>query len=395
MSQPSIQLFNPPFDPTGYLSITGAQLLQYITGLTTLADKGLFIPTTDIALVATVPDANTTTEWQSYGWIRRQTSAVSLYLWNPTAADNIDPNTSQNLLKWYSITSASIPDGSITNAKLANNAVTDAKVNDVSFGKITGVPTYIQSGAAAGGSLAGNYPNPTLAAGVVGTANIANGAVGTNQLAVGAVTLSNVSLAGSSALQMIRVNAGNTALESFTQVITQIAAPSAGDALKKVRVNAAGNGFESVFIGTLQTVVKKVTSGTTSTVIPYDNTEPQVGEGAEAASVSITPISATSLLRFKFGAWLDNNGSTTITLALFTSASVSAIQAVTTTINSTCAYLEVDAVIASPGTSAITVSVRYGGSAGDTSFNADSAGAKYGTAANSYLIATEFVGTLS
>jgi len=46
---------------------------------------------------------------------------------------------------------------------LADLSVTNAKVNDVAWGKITGAPASFPPSGAAGGSLAGTYPAPTLA----------------------------------------------------------------------------------------------------------------------------------------------------------------------------------------------------------------------------------------
>ena len=80
------QDLNAPFDPTAYLNITGAQLLQLITGATPGTNNGIVIATSDVAGVPDVPDAATTTKWKNYIWLRRGATSNTPYIWNDAAA---------------------------------------------------------------------------------------------------------------------------------------------------------------------------------------------------------------------------------------------------------------------------------------------------------------------
>src|SRR5262245_59194916 len=55
--------------------------------------------------------------------------------------------------------------GSYPNPSIAGGAVGDAEIADVAWSKVTGAPTTFPPSGAASGDLTGTYPAPTIGAG--------------------------------------------------------------------------------------------------------------------------------------------------------------------------------------------------------------------------------------
>lgn len=118
------------------------------------------------------------------------------------------------------------------------------------------------------------------------------------------------------------------------------------------------------------------TFNSNAATIPFDNTPPQISEGTQAVSVSITPASSANVLRAFSGGTVGNSTSgVAVALALFRSDQTDALNAASSAISGVnlYEYLEVSRSFLSGTTSSITISSRFGGSSGTSAINGGSA----------------------
>lgn len=248
--------FQASFDPTGYVTINGAQLLQLISGAYPFTDKGMIMSTDDVSGNPTVPDAATTTKWKNYFWRRQSATSVSVYVWNDSAA------TDATYLKWVSINIAGIGVQSIVDAMIADNTITDIKIASVSYSKISGAPSSIAPTGVAGGSLSGTYPNPAIADAAISTAKVVDLAITDAKLAASSVVEAKIA-AGSVALTKLKADAAVFLVLSGSVVIW------AGDNVPAGYLQCDGSTKNAADYPTLATAL---TSGIDSTEYIYGGT---------------------------------------------------------------------------------------------------------------------------
>lgn len=199
MAQPTTQDLLAPFDPTGYVNISGAQLLQLITGASPNTDIGMIVLTVDVAGVPQVPNAVNTIKWESYMWLRVSTNFVTAYVWNPGGA------TDATYLNWVTLSSAAIGPGTIQGYMIATATIPATAIISIQSSQITGsvVPAWLaqlnagSTGYATNGLMNSNslifgamngvgstVANPIFGAAVVTLANMAKQSVAGNPVAL-------------------------------------------------------------------------------------------------------------------------------------------------------------------------------------------------------------------
>ena len=148
--------------------------------------------------------------------------------------------------------------------------------------------------------------------------------------------------------------------------------------------------------------VKNVTLGTivtTSAAIPFDNTIPQIGEGAEAFTLSITPISATSKLSIRAysGCMGCSTNNRQVILSLFKDTTANALTCALGGFQAAgTAEMAVDLThfMTAGTTNAITFRVRFGANdSGSASLNGNPAdGQRFGGVAATGMTIMEIKG---
>lgn len=130
----------------------------------------------------------------------------------------------------------------------------------------------------------------------------------------------------------------------------------------------------------------------TSTVIPYDNSIPQISEGKEFTTISFTPISASSTLVIECLVYAGISATSQVAIALFVDATANALAAGAARVDGTqIVALPLTYKVASGSTSSRTYRLRYGPSAGTAYINGASIGALYNGVMTSGIRVTEIL----
>ncbi|MFA6125445.1 hypothetical protein [Sphingomonas sp.] len=208
------------------------------------------------------------------------------------------------------------------------------------------------------------------------------------------ITLSPVP-AAYAAGQTFRFIAGFANTSSITLNVNGLGAKtlklSSGAVNLRVGDIIAGGVYQVTYDGTNFVTTLDVSSGTivgsatttsstqasTASTIPFDNTKPQSGEGAEYTQIatSYTPVYASSLLEVTvFIPIVDLDEAGTVTYALFKNSDADAVQSVCHTWAAATVPrpLSMTYIVAAGSTSAATFKLRYGADAGTAAINSPS-----------------------
>jgi len=128
-------------------------------------------------------------------------------------------------------------------------------------------------------------------------------------------------------------------------------------------------------------------------VIPYDDTIPQIGEGTQIISVTITPKSITNKLRCRFRTQAGANAATAVSAALFLGSGANALAAVGTSITATGFSFNMmfEHEFVPGATTAQTLTVRVGPAASICRLNGTVSGRVFGGVNVTTLVVEEVV----
>lgn len=154
-------------------------------------------------------------------------------------------------------------------------------------------------------------------------------------------------------------------------------------------------GYAQLALGvSIQTVYNTYTAGATgTTTIPNDDTIPQITEGTEFMTLSVTPKSATNILVIEVNTLLSHSAAVGVIGAIYQDATANALAAdsVRNTAAGELNTLNVKHIMVAGTTSSTTFRFRAGGDgAGTLTFNGDSGGRKLGATVKSSIVITEY-----
>ena len=287
-------------------------------------------------------------------------------------------NTTQQISRNTFLSLSSAPVGLTDVQTLTSKTLTNPTINSATLsGTISG--TY---------TLGGTPTFPSTVVTTTGTQTLTSKTL--TSPTINSPTITNATLSADTVTGYTTSNTGTVYGIPVTTGVINTAGTINGASLVASTVDntKVATGFVVQAVNTLSNAV-----ATGTTLIPIDDTIPQITEGDQYMTLAITPKSATNILVIQVTVYMSNSAANDLIVALFQDSTANALAAASTYQGAATGRITIPLTytMTAGTTSSTTFRIRAGGSAaGTTTFNGFSSARVFGAITKSSIVITEY-----